>query len=127
MAGGKTVRSYRDLTAWQRSMDLAERVYTISRLLPKEEVYGLRAQLTRAAVSVACNIAEGQGRMSDREFVHFLRIARGSTLEVKTLLELIVRVGLTEHSEVADVIELADEVARLLAGLLRKLNSDLAS
>jgi four helix bundle protein len=69
-------KSYRDLVAWQKAMDLATAVYEISACFPREEIYGLTSQLRRAAVSVPSNIAEGQGRHGVAEFRHFLRQAR---------------------------------------------------
>lgn len=119
------MRSYRDLAAWQRAMEVIEEVYRLASMLPKEEVYGLRSQLTRAAVSIACNIAEGQGRMADREFAQYLRIARGSSTELQTLLELVVRIKLFDHSQVSRAEQLADDCSRLIAGLLRKIQRDL--
>src|SRR5262249_37369927 len=65
---GMNGRNYRDLIAWQKSMDLVEGVYRESRQFPREELYGLTSQIRRAVVSVACNIAEGQGRQANREF-----------------------------------------------------------
>ncbi|HEX4148238.1 MAG TPA: four helix bundle protein, partial [Pirellulales bacterium] len=77
-------RNYRDLIAWQKAMDLVVMVYQLTREFPTEERYGLSQQLQRAAVSVASNIAEGQGRESIREFANFLSIAHGSLREVET-------------------------------------------
>jgi hypothetical protein len=71
------VRSYRDLIAWQKAMDLAVAVFRLTDGLPRREVYALGAQLRRAAMSVPSNIAEGQGRGATKEYVRFLRIARG--------------------------------------------------
>jgi four helix bundle protein len=76
--------SYRDLIAWQKSMDLVESTYRLTRTFPREEVYGLVSQMRCAAVSVPSNIAEGQGRMSCGEFRQFLGHARGSLLELET-------------------------------------------
>jgi len=74
-------KSYRDLVAWQKAMDLVNAIYEITALFPKEELYGLTSQLRRAAVSVPSNIAEGQGRRGPVEFKHFLetsqRLANG--------------------------------------------------
>jgi four helix bundle protein len=78
------VRSYRDLTGWQKGMDMVELVYTTTRGWPKEELYGLTGQVRRAAVSVPSNIAEGQGRASTKEFLHHMSMARGSLLEVES-------------------------------------------
>jgi four helix bundle protein len=72
-----TVTNYRDLLAWQKAIDLVTAVYDMVRKLPDVERFGLAAQLRRAAVSVAVNIAEGQGRKSDREFRRYVSIARG--------------------------------------------------
>jgi four helix bundle protein len=64
--------SVRDLVAWQQAMDLVELIYKATAKFPREEIYGLTAQVRRAAVSVASNIAEGQGRNSPKEFIYFL-------------------------------------------------------
>ena len=76
-------QSYRDLTAWQRAMDFAEGVYVATRAWPREELYGLIGQVRRAAASIPSNIAEGLGRESDRDFLRFLAIAKGSLHEWK--------------------------------------------
>ncbi len=85
------MKSFEDLTVWQKSMDLVDHVYEIADQLPSREVFGLRDQLTRAVVSIPSNIAEGYGRGSDKDFAHFLEIARGSTNEVLTQLEIVRR------------------------------------
>ncbi len=77
-------KSYRDLIAWQKAMDLVTAVYQASASFPKDEMYGLTSQLRRAAVSVPSNIAEGQGRHGAAEFRHFLRQASGSLMELET-------------------------------------------
>lgn len=82
------VRSYRDLVAWQKAMRLVIDVYRCTQSFPKAEIYGLTAQLRRAAVSVPSNIAEGQGRASIGEFKQFLCHARGSLLEIETQLQI---------------------------------------
>jgi four helix bundle protein len=113
--------SYRDLLAWQRSMDLVDHVYVVARDFPEYEKLGLAAQMRRAAVSVPCNIAEGQGRSSPRDFSRFLRTARGSALELETEI-LIARRQSFIAPAVADV--LLDEcvrVSQLINGLIRHL------
>ena len=72
-----TVKDYRELIVWQKAMGLVELLYRRTRLFPKEELYGLTSQMRRAAVSIPSNIAEGQGRRTTRDFIHFLSIARG--------------------------------------------------
>lgn len=115
------VQNYRDLIAWQKAMVLAERVYRASAALPKADAYGLMSQLRRAALSVPSNIAEGQGRGATKEYVRFLRIARGSVQELETQLILAQRLGLIPHPESCALLEAAAEVGRLVAGLARAL------
>lgn len=90
-------QSYRDLTAWQKGMDLVEQVYRCTRAFPREEVYGLTSQIRRAAVSVPSNIAEGQARHSQKEFHHFLSHARGPLVEVETQVEIAAAVSQRER------------------------------
>lgn len=111
---------YRDLVVWQKSMDLAERVYLASANFPHEERYGLTSQVRRAAVSIPSNIAEGQGRRtSDEELIRFLLIALGSLCELETQLELAVRLKILEKQSMMALRPLTEEVGRLLNGLVR--------
>ena len=115
------VKSYEELIAWQKAMLLAKMVYGIQKQLPKEEVYGLGDQIRRAVVSIPSNIAEGFGRGSDAEFKRFLLIARGSLFEVKTQLQLASELGfLLLESE---LMQLIDEVGKLISGLSRTLTT----
>ena len=116
-----SVKNYRDLIAWQRAMDLVSGVYAMVRGLPDAENYGLAAQLRRSAVSVATNIAEGQGRKSDREFRRYISIAQGSLCEVETEILIATRLGYVSEEKVAPLMELSSETGRLLAGLRRTL------
>jgi len=87
------IKSFRELEIWQLSMELAEDIYKVLRVFPREEIYGLADQIRRAAVSVPSNIAEGFGRDSNADFAHFISIAKGSLFEVSTQLELASRLG----------------------------------
>lgn len=118
-----TARDYRDLIAWQKAMDFAEVVYAATQRFPDEEKYGLTSQLRRSAVSVASNIAEGQGRYSDAEFVRFLSIANGSLREAETQLQLAQRFGYLDSATFDTAFESAREVGRLIAGLKRSLQA----
>src|SRR5215831_17567433 len=93
------VRCYRDLVAWQKSMGLVKEVYRCSQGFPKTELYGLTAQIRRAAVSVPSNIAEGQGRLSTGEFKQFLGHARGSLLEVETQILIARELGFFQSDQ----------------------------
>ena len=113
------VRRYEELLVWQKAMLLAKMVYAVQKHLPKEEMYGLGDQIRRAAVSVPSNIAEGFGRDTDKEFRHFLSIARGSLYEAKTQLELAESLCFLQIP--SDLIDLFSEVAKLINGLSRYL------
>jgi four helix bundle protein len=112
-------RNYRDLIAWQKAMNLVAEVYRLSTSFPRQELYGLTTQLRRAAVSIPSNIAEGQGRGGDLEFVRFLRIAHGSLNEVETQLLIAERLGYTERKLVNPLIDMSAEIGRLINGLVR--------
>ncbi len=76
--------SYRDLIVWQKAIAMVTDIYRATQNFPRQETYGLTSQIRRSAVSVASNIAEGQGRLSRREFRQFLGVARGSLVEMET-------------------------------------------
>jgi four helix bundle protein len=114
------VQSHRDLMVWQKSMDLAVLVYGLAEQFPKSETYRLVSQITRAAASVPANIAEGHERGS-REFSHFLSIAKGSLMEVETLLMLAVRLNYVTESESREAFSLITEISKMISVLRRKL------
>jgi four helix bundle protein len=114
-------RDYRDLFAWQHAIDLVESVYRVTREWTKEEAYGLTNQVRRAAVSVPSNIAEGQGRNSAKEFLHFLGIANGSIRELETQMLIAARLHYTDESTCAAVMKQAADTGNLLRGLIRSL------
>jgi four helix bundle protein len=114
-------RQFRDLVVWKRAMGLAEAVYVATRSFPKEEMFGLTSQMRRAAVSVPSNIAEGQGRDSDRSFALFLSQAKGSLCELETQLELAGHLGLIVETEKEKLLSEATEIGRMLHGLRKTL------
>ena len=115
------IRNYTDLIAWRRAMMLAASVYRVSANMPREEQYGLTSQMRRAAVSIPSNIAEGQGRRTDGEFLNQLSVAHGSIRELETHLLLCARLGLLEKSVLQPVLEEAAEVGRLVNGLANSI------
>lgn len=118
------VLHYRELIAWQKAMDLVVEVYRATASFPREEVYGLTNQLRRAAVSVPSNIAEGQGRGVGGEFAHHLRIAIGSRQELETQVLVAERLGFLPKELAGSVLSCAEEVGRLLTGLLRSVTGN---
>ena len=116
-----SIRSYRELTAWKKAMQLAKLVYTLTRGWPKEELYSLTTQIRRAAVSIPSNIAEGQGRFSTKEFMHFLRVAHGSLTEMETQIILAQDLGYLSNEQTDQLLASSAEVGRLINGLYRSL------
>ncbi len=115
------VKSYRELIAWQKAMDLVSTVYSATRQFPKEEMYCLTNQLRRAVISVPSNIAEGQCRWSTREFYQYLSIAHGSLGEVETQVLIGTRLNYIDEKVSGDTLERTAEVGRLIHGLTNSL------
>jgi len=114
---------YRELTVWQKAMAAAKEVYRLAPLLPREEIYGMRSQITRAAASVPANIAEGWTRESPREKTQFLSIAQGSLAETETFLALCEQIGWFPESETAYLRTLLTEVSKMLTTLRRNFRT----
>ena len=121
-------RSYRELLVWQKAKALAVRVYQVTETFPRKEIYSLTSQMTRAAVSVASNIAEGQGRLTGGEFLHFLGQARGSLLELDTQLAIALDLNYLnaeEHKSVEqEIYQVLGLLNRLIESLRRKPTSN---
>ena len=117
----QSVNDHRDLEVWQKSVELVTKIYRASQSFPKHELYGLTQQLRKAAVSVPSNLAEGAARASRKEFIYFLRIARGSLSEVETQIEIANRLGyLTNPKEVSDsLLTVRKMISSLLSAVRR--------
>ena len=102
-------------------MDLVDHVYVVVRDFPEYETLGLAAQMRRAAVSVPCNIAEGQGRSSPRDFSRFLRTARGSALELETEILIARRQNFIAPAVADDLLDECVHVSQLINGFIRHL------
>jgi len=116
------VRSYRDLIAWQQSIELVTVIYRETRRFPDDERFGLTTQLRRSAVSIPSNIAEGQGRCSTGEFRQFLGYARGSLLELETQIS-IQNLGYFSPEQSKILVDRAAEIGRILNGLINSLKN----
>lgn len=117
--------SYKDLLVWQKACDVAVEVYAITSELPKEEKFGISAQMQRSAVSIASNIAEGSKRGSRKEFLHFIRIAQGSGAELETQLHILSRVYvLKDNNKTINLLNLLSEVMKMLYSLTKSLSEN---
>lgn len=113
--------TYKDLIVWQKSIDLVEAIYVLTKNLPEVEKYNLVQQLNRAAISVPANIAEGWGRESRKNYVQFLRIARGSLFELETLCTIASRLRYDLDNEILNVSSLIEEVGKMLNALIKSI------
>jgi four helix bundle protein len=120
--------SYHDLIVWQRAIDFVVDTYKLTGRFPRTELYGLTAQLQRAAVSIPSNVAEGAGRIHTHEFIHHAGIARGSLFEAETQIIVARRLGYVSEEDIRPLLHAVAEVGRLLYGLIvsleRKLNPE---
>lgn len=118
------MRNHKDLIVWQKSMALVKRVYEVTRAFPHEEMFGLTSQMRRAAVSIPSNIAEGYGRIYDKERINFLSIALGSASELETQLMISEDLGFTSNGDNAELSSLNNEVIRMLTSLIKGIRGD---
>jgi four helix bundle protein len=117
------IRSHRDLIVWQKAMDLVDAVYDHAQRFPRRENFALIPQITRAAVSVPANIAEGQARSTARDFANFLVIAKGSLAEIDTMLTVAVRRSYIGEAEAAQAFGLITEISKMLTSLRSRIRA----
>jgi four helix bundle protein len=115
--------NFRNLKIWQKGVEIVIQVYHLSGKLPDVEKFGLRSQLTRAAVSIPSNIAEGSSRTSQKDFARFLEISLGSTFELETQLLIIQELKLIETEVLGNLLENLNEEQKMIMGYIKKLNT----
>jgi four helix bundle protein len=119
------MRDYKKIKAFQFADDLVMKVYEITQKFPKEEIYGLTSQLRRAAISIAANIAEGSSRQHQKDYLHFLSIAKSSLSETEYLLSLAVRLGYLTPKDSERVNVAANVTAKTLYGLMQSVRKEI--
>ncbi len=116
------ISSYKDLIVWQRAVELVVEIYKLTEDFPKEEIYGLTAQMRRSAVSIPSNIAEGRFRGTKKDYSQFLRIAYGSGAELETQIEIAKRLPKTKDMDYLKAGSLLEETMKMLNVIIRKFN-----
>lgn len=119
------MRPHRNLIVWQEGIQLVKLVYKFSMLLPPEEKFGIQSQIRRASVSVSVNIAEGAARKTEKEYLQFLYISRGSLSEIDTLIEIIKELEFITPEQMNDAFEKNNNVSAMLNGLINKIEKDI--
>lgn len=109
---------------WQKAIELTSEVYKLVKLLPNEERYALSDQIRRAVVSVPSNIAEGRGRGTNKEFVRYLLMSRGSLWEVSTQLEICERLQYLNNEEMTNARQLITEISKMINALASSFSND---
>lgn len=107
-------KSYRELLVWQKGIQLSVLVYELSKSFPREDLYGLTSQVRRAAFSIPSHIAEGAGRLSTPEYLHYLGIARGSSFELQTQLTIAKELGFGDLSQISSAETLCNEIGKMI-------------
>jgi len=115
--------SFEDLDVWNIALDFAGKIYSVSKDLPKDELYGVASQLRRASLSISLNIAEGKGRNSTKEYKQFLFVARGSLYETITLMKICVKLKYITEQQYQDLITDCEKIQSKLGGLISYLKT----
>jgi four helix bundle protein len=117
------MRNFREMKIWNQGIDLAVLAYELTKQFPKEELYGLRSQVTRAVVSIPSNIAEGCSRSSEKDFCRFLEISLGSAFEVETDLVIAERLGYIKLDSLKTYVDRLVSEQKQLHSLITKIRS----
>jgi four helix bundle protein len=115
------VRSYRDLSVWQKAMDMVETCYRVTESFPGHQQFGLTSQVQRAAVSVPANIAEGHGRQTTGDYLRHLAMARGSLTELETHVQIAARLRYLDAEAAERLLAATSEIGKMLNGLITSL------
>lgn len=120
------MHNIKDLKIWNKSIDLAIKVYDLTANFPVDERFGLVSQIRRCAVSIPSNnISEGGGRNSNKEFLHFLSVANGSSYELQTQLVISQRLGYLDSKLCSEILDNIDEVQKMNFNLQKSINQKL--
>lgn len=117
------IKTYRDLIVWQKSMIFVSDIYRITKNFPKNEEFTLISQLRRASISIPCNIAEGFGRKSPKEFIRFLNISIGSLFEVQTQIDISLEQNYISNITYKNIFEKSREIERMICSLISKIRN----
>ena len=119
------MKNFKQLKIWQTGKDIAVATFRLSQTLDRNESFTFSSQITRAALSIPSNIAEGSSRKSKKDYARFIEIALGSSFELETQIEIMSELEIIPKSEVDQLIELINEEQRMLYGFLKVLKADI--
>ncbi|MFA5986289.1 MAG: four helix bundle protein [Parcubacteria group bacterium] len=119
----KQIKNYKDLIVWKKSMELVNKVYTLTKKFPRDELFGLSSQMRRSAISLPSNIAEGHRRGTRKDYAHFITIAFGSGAELETQILIAKNQNYCSNKECESIDILLEEIMKMLNVLQSKLKS----
>jgi four helix bundle protein len=118
---------YKNLEVWKKAIDLVEEIYKITKAFPDDEKYSLTSQMRRASISIPSNIAEGNRRNSQREYIRFLRISFASGAELETQMIISERLGYIQDKDIQAVNDRLEEIMKMLNGLIGSIERNISS
>ena len=117
------MKNFKELNVWKKGVEIVKMTYQLSIFLPGNEKFGLISQMTRAAVSIPVNIAEGSSRASEKDYVRFLQIALGSAFELQTYFIIILEMNWVKPEEILNAQKLLEEEIKMLQAFIRKISN----
>ncbi len=118
------MHNFRKLKVWVKSRELVKDIYKLTNSFPKEELFGLTSQLKRSAISIPSNIAEGSGRGTSLQLIHFLNVANASSCELETQVYLAFDLGFINTEKLKDIINKINEIQKMILGFKNKLENN---
>jgi len=115
------MRDFKKLLIWQLGMDIVDKVYGLVPMLPQEEKYGMRSQMTRSAVSIPSNIAEGSAKRSEKEYIKYVEIGQGSAFELETHTLCVQRRNWVDEKLIAELLEMVRREQKMIVKFIEKL------
>ena len=118
------MKNFKELIIWQKGIEIVKKVYGLTKYFPSEEKFGIISQMTRAAVSISANIAEGSSRNSDKDYARFLQLALGSAFELQTYLVMVKEMQWVSVNEIIQVELILEEEIKMIHSFLKKLKAN---
>ncbi len=115
------ISTYKDLIVWQKSIQLVTEIYALTKTFPTDERFGIVAQINRAVISIPSNIAEGWGRELSKNYLQFLRVSRGSLMEVETMILISKNLNYINEKDFIEMNKKIEEVGKILQGLIKSV------
>ena len=117
------MNTHKDLIVWQKGIELVKNIYLLTNTFPNSEQFGLVAQMRRCVISIPSNIAEGCGRNSDKELIHFLYVALGSSSELETQIIISVELNFSENEKATECLNLLNEIIKMITSLIKSIKT----